>query len=712
MKVALAIYLFMLTIEASLTWSVGGSPFLLVTSIVGVLLYVFLSMKLALVAEVSRLVTSAVMVSLCPLFYSDYPNVFWFFILAIVHFLSATQCIREMQYASTAKDIPFIRITHSIFTVGFYATMVLVFMLLRADWLGMERSTGAVLALVISILGWVAWETSRVRQLKKGKTSNLLSGRGLLFRAALVWLGVVVFTLLFAVVLPIVADALCDLSPTSKSSRDQSDEGPRQVSVTQVGNTDDARPNISSDPVEGPELTNRTGQSVLPMRGTLQLSDEVRLLLKFKDPVQAEFLTNQGPLYVRTLAVSKFEDDQWVSESSSGHWFKDAMDGSEDGSVDLSKPKPGDIAHEVFFPKSTGNVLPALAGVTRYALAELYVLPDDWYQNVVTGDIRYKASSYPINIRSLTHSKIEVGNPGEAYTSKLSSPFGNQLTKVADDFMSKRPDLTGRLELLQEFFLMEFKYSMTVENKSGIPSLENFIFEERIGYCDFFASASALILRHMGIPSRVAYGYKDGEYDATADAWIFREYDAHAWTEIYLEGHGWVICDFTPPSADPARHAVTPLSSFDIAQFKDAGDYGIENEIKLWNPSQSMQAPWLPVILGFGLLGAIVSFLIRKPRTPAQRAAIMAARKRTESDKQPDYFLEFLRMCEAFGYMRPKGQTLMEFHQRLKHAQFCNEHFDDLADYYYKSRYEDAPKNESIERRFLKRIREFWKSKG
>ena len=53
----------------------------------------------------------------------------------------------------------------------------------------------------------------------------------------------------------------------------------------------------------------------------------------------------------------------------------------------------------------------------------------------------------------------------------------------------------------------------------------------------------------------------------------------------------------------------------------------------------------------------------------------------------------------------------MEFHRHLKQARFCNDDFDDLAAYYYKSRYEDAPRDEPREHGFLKRIREFRKTR-
>jgi hypothetical protein len=205
----------------------------------------------------------------------------------------------------------------------------------------------------------------------------------------------------------------------------------------------------------------------------------------------------------------------------------------------------------------------------------------------------------------------------------------------------------------------------------------------------------------------------DGEHDSATDTWIFREFHAHAWTEVFVENHGWVICDFTPPSPDDGLRSGASLA-FDLANFKDAGGGGVGDQHRLWNSAQTLQilgSPWLLAIIGFGLLVVIVSFFMSLRRTPMQRATEKAVRERAERDRQPGYLLEFLRMCEAFGHTRMEGQTLMEFHRRLKHFQFCSDDFDELTAYYYKSRYEDSPRNEPKEQGFRKRIRDFAKTR-
>lgn len=629
------------------------------------------------------------------------PTLLWSCPLALPHLLSAIQCIREIQHAGRSGTVASKQGKRSVLTLGFYATMGLVCMLLRPDCFKIDPFAARMLAVVCALMGLVAWEASRPGRFPQGKTVPP-TDRGILIRFVILGAGSLLFILVFALALPISSDALCRLSTGIVSPQGTPQRKPGGKSAASG----------EGPSLEGPELANRTGQVHLPMRGTLDLGDEIRVMLKFEDPSTAVKPTRQRPLYIRTLSVSRFDDDGWVGDSTSGHWLDDPADGREDGKVEVGSRASGESACQIYLLRSNGQALPALAGVTAYALPAVFVLPDDWYQNPASGDIRYRAWSSQVDIQSLAGMKPEPGKPGPAYLTRLETPFGARLTETAALIGDGHPDLLGRLESLRRFFQSNFIYSMTVENKSNQPPLANFLFEEKKGYCDFFASASALMLRHMGIPSRVACGYMGGEHDDATDCWIFQAYHAHSWTEVFVEGHGWVICDFTPPSDDSPSLAGNPPPSLDLAAFEDAGTGRLNQETRHSDQSTGLRAPWIPAILVFGGLVPILGLILLKQRTPEQRAVTMAARKRARSEQQPDYLLDFLRMCSSFGHTRREGQTLMEFHRGLKQAGLCHDDFDELTDYYYKSRYEDAPPDRPSERRFLKLIRRFRKEKA
>ncbi len=83
--------------------------------------------------------------------------------------------------------------------------------------------------------------------------------------------------------------------------------------------------------------------------------------------------------------------------------------------------------------------------------------------------------------------------------------------------------------------------------------LESFLFRDKIGYCQHFSGAMALLLRMSGIPTRVVSGFSPGVRDAEKrNEYRIRDLDAHSWVEVYFAGIGWVTFDPTPPVA-PAQ---------------------------------------------------------------------------------------------------------------------------------------------------------------
>jgi transglutaminase-like putative cysteine protease len=83
----------------------------------------------------------------------------------------------------------------------------------------------------------------------------------------------------------------------------------------------------------------------------------------------------------------------------------------------------------------------------------------------------------------------------------------------------------------------------------GSDPIEWFLFDERQGYCNYYASAMVLMLRSQGIPARMAAGFAQGTYEADRGVYLVRERDAHTWVEVYFPGYGWVEFE---PTADEA----------------------------------------------------------------------------------------------------------------------------------------------------------------
>jgi hypothetical protein len=99
-----------------------------------------------------------------------------------------------------------------------------------------------------------------------------------------------------------------------------------------------------------------------------------------------------------------------------------------------------------------------------------------------------------------------------------------------------------------------YRYTLEVGTfRTGDP-LAEFLFDKRAGYCEYFATAAAILLRLQGVPTRFVKGLSLGPHNESGGHYVARERDAHAWIEAWVDGEGWVEADPTPPGDFAALH--------------------------------------------------------------------------------------------------------------------------------------------------------------
>ncbi len=98
----------------------------------------------------------------------------------------------------------------------------------------------------------------------------------------------------------------------------------------------------------------------------------------------------------------------------------------------------------------------------------------------------------------------------------------------------------------------------------GADAVDEFLFTTRTGFCEHFASAFAFLLRAADVPARVVTGYLGGDPNPVDGILTVRQWDAHAWVEVHLEGRGW-------QRVDPTAAAVPGRLSFGLARSVPAG---------------------------------------------------------------------------------------------------------------------------------------------
>ncbi len=89
-----------------------------------------------------------------------------------------------------------------------------------------------------------------------------------------------------------------------------------------------------------------------------------------------------------------------------------------------------------------------------------------------------------------------------------------------------------------------FEYTLTPP-LLNLDSVDDFIFNTKLGFCGHYASAFVTMMRAAGVPARVVTGYQGGEWNPIRQYFLIRQSDAHAWAEVWLDGDGWTRVDPT-----------------------------------------------------------------------------------------------------------------------------------------------------------------------
>jgi Transglutaminase-like superfamily len=138
------------------------------------------------------------------------------------------------------------------------------------------------------------------------------------------------------------------------------------------------------------------------------------------------------------------------------------------------------------------------------------------------------------------------GTPGSApVAADLGRSAYGRVYRLARGLAAGQSTAYGVATATQRYLRSHYRYSETPP-KRAYP-LAAFLFRDRVGYCQQFSGAMALMLRMVGIPTRVVGGFAPGR--RTSGGFQVSDFDAHSWVEVYFNRIGWVTFDPTPPAA-------------------------------------------------------------------------------------------------------------------------------------------------------------------
>ncbi|WP_461481081.1 transglutaminase TgpA family protein [Porticoccus sp.] len=267
-------------------------------------------------------------------------------------------------------------------------------------------------------------------------------------------------------------------------------------------------------------------------------SAELAFRVSFDGPVPP-----QRQLYWRGLVLSEFDGRTWsrtrrtsLDDGALLQWY-----GQPRKSWDQLIERRGQPLHYAVVIEPTrqpwlyalNTALPDSRGV---ALSRDFRLVS---AEPVTGKQQYQVVSW------LDHRTEAGGLSADRRAIELQLPggFNPRAMEMAQRWRRLASDDRALVERALDFYNREFVYTLQPP-LLGRDSVDEFLFDSQRGFCEHFAGSFVFLMRAAGIPARVVAGYQGGERHPD-DYLLVRQYDAHAWAEVWLAGEGWVAIDPT-----------------------------------------------------------------------------------------------------------------------------------------------------------------------
>ena len=239
---------------------------------------------------------------------------------------------------------------------------------------------------------------------------------------------------------------------------------------------------------------------------------------------------------------------------------------------------------------------------------------------------------------------------------------------------------------------LQTAYGYSLQMRAAGPDpLADFLFNVKVGHCEYFSTAMAVMLRKRGIAARVVNGFLPGEYNEAAGAYTIRQSDAHSWVEVYFpESQLWVTFDPTPAAGktEPVSTGFAAqlgkyAEALELIWFQYVVGYdkqeqrslatSLHNQLFVYRRSlvQIVSAVWDAVskrtrgitLIGLAVMAAFLLFFVarRVRRFGWRRGLRLARRQGNEETSAVEFYERLLALLERRGVKRDPNLTPLEF---------------------------------------------------
>ena len=202
-----------------------------------------------------------------------------------------------------------------------------------------------------------------------------------------------------------------------------------------------------------------------------------------------------------------------------------------------------------------GSTVFFLAGRPRFLAGNYGAVAEDETKSIFNLDLNHPIAQYEADADLATPTAEQLRGAGQDAPFDLRgylavpARLDPRIPQLARQITANAVTNYDKAQAIERYLTNSYRYTLQLPKTEPADPLANFLFERKAGHCEYFASAMAVMLRGVGIPSRVVNGFRTTEFNDVTSTYVIRASSAHSWVEAYFPGYGWATFDPTPAAA-------------------------------------------------------------------------------------------------------------------------------------------------------------------
>ncbi|HEY3975171.1 MAG TPA: DUF3488 and transglutaminase-like domain-containing protein [Candidatus Sulfotelmatobacter sp.] len=424
-------------------------------------------------------------------------------------------------------------------------------------------------------------------------------------------------------------------------------------------------------------------------------------------------------LHWRGVALANFDGHSWsdpkeqfaLRRQLSTSIFQVPRSDAALRSYAARNPVPEHVIHYRVLMEPIGTNVFFLAPWARNVNGSYSRLTADSGDAVYDSDSQHPISRYEADSDIATPSREELRAAGRNYPAQVMAPY----LRVPSDLDPRVPQMAAQIAnsakndfdksaAIENYLRTRFGYTLQLERAPVKDPIANFLFVRKQGHCEYFASSMAVMLRTLGIPSRVVNGFRSDEFNDLTGNYVVRAKDAHSWVEAYFPGYGWQTFDPTPAGSSGTPHGWDRLAlyldamssfwrdwvvSYDTSHQYSLGQAAVGGTLRLWQRSRIWARERYAAMLrwarqsqdrvqhspgGWAIFAAVLVLLllllgnIRRIARLLHEKWLSAHPERSPEQAAAIWYARMARALARRGVEKPAAQTAQEFVKKIEDA--------------------------------------------